>query len=192
MQLYDFYSYWRDTVGNFTTLPQHFKEHGYFTHSIGKVFHPGASSNYTDDARYSWSSIPYHPSTEQYKEAKVCLNDNGIRARNLMCPVRIIEQPQATLPDLQSLDAAIEFLHARDMKAVNNSLLPFFLAVGFHKPHIPFKYPQEYLSMCINICEKKLINYYYQGFIHWIKSSYRLIPTDHLVCQLWLGILGQI
>ena len=28
-------------AGNFTTLPQHFKDNGYFTASIGKVFHPG-------------------------------------------------------------------------------------------------------------------------------------------------------
>lgn len=39
--LYDFGSYWRSMAGNFTTLPQHFKESGYFTASIGKVFHPG-------------------------------------------------------------------------------------------------------------------------------------------------------
>ncbi|XP_039299359.1 LOW QUALITY PROTEIN: iduronate 2-sulfatase-like [Nilaparvata lugens] len=39
--LYDFYSYWRHVVGNFTTLPQFFKERGYVTKSIGKVFHPG-------------------------------------------------------------------------------------------------------------------------------------------------------
>jgi iduronate 2-sulfatase len=33
--------YWRDAVGNFSTLPQYFKENGYFTASIGKVFHRG-------------------------------------------------------------------------------------------------------------------------------------------------------
>ncbi|XP_046431986.1 iduronate 2-sulfatase isoform X3 [Neodiprion fabricii] len=40
LKLYDFYSYWRDTIGNFSTLPQHLKSHGYTTMSIGKVFHP--------------------------------------------------------------------------------------------------------------------------------------------------------
>jgi arylsulfatase A-like enzyme len=33
--------YWRTHAGNYTTLPQHFKQHGYFTQSVGKVFHPG-------------------------------------------------------------------------------------------------------------------------------------------------------
>ncbi|XP_036148467.1 iduronate 2-sulfatase isoform X4 [Monomorium pharaonis] len=40
LRLYDFYSYWRDTVGNYTTLPEHLKNNGYTTMSIGKVFHP--------------------------------------------------------------------------------------------------------------------------------------------------------
>ena len=35
-------TYWRETAGNFTTLPQHFKEAGYWTVTVGKVFHPGA------------------------------------------------------------------------------------------------------------------------------------------------------
>ena len=40
-RLYDFGSYWRKHAGNFTTIPQYFKENGYRTVSMGKVFHPG-------------------------------------------------------------------------------------------------------------------------------------------------------
>lgn len=36
-RLFDFYSYFRQFSGNFTTLPQYFKENGYDTYSIGKV-----------------------------------------------------------------------------------------------------------------------------------------------------------
>uniref|UniRef100_H0Y223 Sulfatase N-terminal domain-containing protein n=1 Tax=Otolemur garnettii TaxID=30611 RepID=H0Y223_OTOGA len=41
-RLYDFNSYWRVHSGNFSTIPQYFKENGYVTMSVGKVFHPGA------------------------------------------------------------------------------------------------------------------------------------------------------
>ena len=34
-------TYWRDNAGNFTSLPQHFKDAGYVTLSAGKIFHPG-------------------------------------------------------------------------------------------------------------------------------------------------------
>lgn len=142
LHLYDFYSYWRDVAGNFTTLPQHFKEHGYHTHSIGKIFHPGISSNWTDDAQYSWSEKPYHPPTEIFKEAKVCPTAKGTMAKNLVCPVIANEQPGGTLPDLESLNEALNFLTYRE-----NSIdkKPYFLAVGFHKPHVPLKYPIQYL-----------------------------------------------
>lgn len=141
LRLYDFYNYWRDTVANFTTLPQFFKENGYDTYSIGKVFHPGISSNFTDDYPYSWSEYPYHPPTEKYKDAAVCRDkDTKKLQRNLVCPVNVRRQPGGTLPDLESLDVAVNILSTR------NSSKPFLLAVGFHKPHIPIKFPKEYLG----------------------------------------------
>ncbi|KAF5287898.1 hypothetical protein FQA39_LY04072 [Lamprigera yunnana] len=142
LHLYDFNSYWRDSVGNYTTIPQLFKENGYLTYSVGKVFHPGASSNHTDDAKYSWSKKPYHPPTEKYKDAKVCVTRRGTLAQNLFCPVNLRQQPGGTLPDLESVHAAKEFLQYRNQKTDP----PFFLAVGFYKPHIPFKFPLEYLK----------------------------------------------
>ncbi|RZC42461.1 iduronate 2-sulfatase [Asbolus verrucosus] len=143
LRLYDFYSYWRDAAGNFTTLPQHFKENGYYTQSIGKIFHPGISSNFTDDSPYSWSGKPFHPKTEIYKDAKVCINPDAQFARNLNCPVVVSSQPGGTLPDLESLAAATEFIDNKD-KITGGK--PYFLAVGFHKPHVPLKFPVEYLD----------------------------------------------
>jgi iduronate 2-sulfatase len=144
LHLYDFYSYWRDSVGNFTTLPQLLKENGYYTQSVGKIFHPGISSNFTDDALYSWSGKPFHPKTDAYKESKVCVSSDGQLARNLICPVIVKSQPGGTLPDLESLEAASEFLDNKD-KITGGK--PYFLGVGFHKPHVPLKFPVEYLDL---------------------------------------------
>lgn len=143
LKLYDFYSYWRETAGNYTTLPQHFRENGYLTQSIGKVFHPGISSNFTDDAEYSWSFPPFHPPTEIFKNAKVCPTAKWGLQNNLNCPIIVEEQPEESLPDLQSLNEAIEFLKKWRNKKEKS---PYFLAVGFHKPHIPFKFPINYLG----------------------------------------------
>ncbi|XP_049808034.1 iduronate 2-sulfatase [Schistocerca nitens] len=139
IRLYDFYSYWRETAGNFTTLPQYFKQNGYHTMSIGKIFHPGISSNYSDDQPYSWSEEPFHPPTEQYRDSPVCHGTSGQLGRNLICPVSVELQPGKSLPDLQSLEAAKKFLREKREE-------PFLLAVGFHKPHIPLKFPREYLG----------------------------------------------
>uniref|UniRef100_A0A3Q0TBN7 Iduronate 2-sulfatase n=1 Tax=Amphilophus citrinellus TaxID=61819 RepID=A0A3Q0TBN7_AMPCI len=141
-RLYDFNSYWRVHSGNYTTLPQYFKSQGYFTMSVGKVFHPGIASNMTDDYPYSWSIPAYHPPSFRYEKKKVCKGEDGKLHVNLLCAVNVAEQPGGTLPDLESVDEAVRLLKTRP-----NDGTPFFLAVGFHKPHIPFRIPQEYLSL---------------------------------------------
>ncbi|XP_078067902.1 iduronate 2-sulfatase [Mustelus asterias] len=141
-RLYDHNSYWRAHAGNYTTLPQYLKMHGYITLSVGKVFHPGIVSNHTDDYPYSWSVPPFHPSTQKYKNAKVCKGPDGKKHANLVCPVDVEEMPERTLPDIQSTKEAIRLL--KNVKGLES---PFFLAVGYHKPHIPLKYPKEFLKL---------------------------------------------
>ncbi|XP_018025324.1 uncharacterized protein LOC108680906 isoform X2 [Hyalella azteca] len=121
----DAHHYWRDTH-NFTTLPQHFKQHGYYTASAGKVFHPGRCSNYSDDAPYSWSAVPYHPSSEQYKNFPACGPHKNMT--NIVCPVLVRDQPESTLPDLQTTHYAISFLqHWKNVQnggQLNENLMP--------------------------------------------------------------------
>lgn len=74
----------------------------------------------------------------------MCVLRNGTLASNLICPVIVKQQPKGTLPDLESLRDALDFLKYREEIAEDK---PYFLAVGFHKPHIPFKFPVEYLGM---------------------------------------------
>ncbi|XP_040323488.1 iduronate 2-sulfatase isoform X4 [Herpailurus yagouaroundi] len=141
-RLYDFNSYWRIHAGNFSTIPQYFKENGYVTMSVGKVFHPGISSNYSDDSPYSWSFPPYHPSSEKYENTKTCRGPDGQLHANLLCPVDVADVPEGTLPDKQSTEQAIRLL-----EKMKTSASPFFLAVGYHKPHIPFRYPKEFQKL---------------------------------------------
>lgn len=140
---YNFQHYWRSFAGNFTTLPQYFKENGYLTESAGKIFHHGPSSNKTDDYPYSWSYPTFIPSTQEYRNKPVCKTENGSLNRNLLCGVVVEFQPECTLPDIQSTDKAIEFLRNRKQ----DDEKPFFLGLGFYKPHIPFKIPKEYLKL---------------------------------------------
>ncbi|XP_071636561.1 iduronate 2-sulfatase isoform X2 [Temnothorax longispinosus] len=142
LRLYDFYNYWRDEAGNYTTLPEHLKNNGYTTMSIGKVFHPGISSNGSDDSPYSWTEKPFHPYTDRYKNAPVCrTSSQSEAATNLICPVRVSTMPNKTLPDVETLREARKFIHKHRKDSD-----PFFLAVGFQKPHVPFKYPKRYLK----------------------------------------------
>ena len=49
------------------------------------------------------------------------------------------------MPDIQSTQYALNFL--KNHTDANNSNQPFFLAVGYHKPHIPLKFPKQFLDM---------------------------------------------
>ena len=156
-QLYDFGSYWREVSGNFSTLPEYFRTVGGFhTRSVGKVFHPiGAMkrSKHADDVPYSWSSMPYHPDTQQFKNAPVCNNtdtdpsieDDGKLHANIVCPVDddLSSQPGHTLPDDDSAAEAARLLRDELGHAGQN----FLLMVGFHKPHIPLKFPRRFLDL---------------------------------------------
>ncbi|KAH8370041.1 hypothetical protein KR093_001982 [Drosophila rubida] len=143
LHLYDFYSYWRSFVGNFTTLPQYFKQHGYHTYSCGKVFHPGLSSNNSDDYPLSWSAPPFRPRTEQFMNSPVCPDHSGgvLRKNYLICPVQLQTQPYKTLPDIESVAEALRFVESRARQRQ-----PYFLALGFHKPHINFRFPRQFLG----------------------------------------------
>ena len=55
--------YWRDIGGNFTMIPQFFKEHGYRTLGGGKIFHPGKANN--NDDPISWTD-KYHHANDPY------------------------------------------------------------------------------------------------------------------------------
>ncbi|EZA50942.1 Iduronate 2-sulfatase [Ooceraea biroi] len=59
----------------------------------------------------------------------------------MICPVDVPTMPNQTLPDIEILQQARKFI--REHKEDSN---PFFLAVGFQKPHIPLKYPERYLK----------------------------------------------
>lgn len=67
----------------------------------------------------------------------MCRGEDGQLHANLLCAVNVAEQPGGTLPDMESTDEAVRLL-----KSQVDSADPFFLAVGFHKPHIPFRIPQ--------------------------------------------------
>lgn len=150
-KLYDVHYYWRKHAGNFTTLPQYFKEHGYHTVSAGKIFHPGIVSNHSDDQPYSWSEAAYHPPTHAHKQDPVCMGSDGALHTNIYCPVEVEKQPGGSLPDIETTEFAITWLKQwaaqEKTKPMNTSKKPFFLAVGYHKPHIPLKFPLQFLDL---------------------------------------------
>ena len=131
--VYNLHTYFRNVGGNFTTIPEYFKQNGYRTIGMGKIFHPGELASGNDDP-ISWTDPYFHaPNFETWNS-----NDNS----NLAVPEE--ESWLSPLPDQQIADQAISTLRtvANDTKVGKN----FFVAVGFRKPHAPFVFPESMLT----------------------------------------------
>ena len=100
---------------------------------MGKIFHPGAASGHDDPP--SWSEPYYHSPNLDYWDNKTYSH----------LAVPSAEYTQKPLPDTQIADHAVQTLKNLSQKALAGDQ-PFFVAVGFHKPHLPFIIPEEFLS----------------------------------------------
>ncbi len=116
-------THFRETVPDVVTLPQHFRAHGYYTQSVGRVFHLPAHQ----DDENSWSSpswrptwIPFDKQTTPSWEA-LDVEDDALRdGKTAKRAVQVLEQIKRQ---------------------------QFFLAVGFYKPHLPLKAPRKYFEL---------------------------------------------
>lgn len=191
--VYDLVTHFRKKVPDVVTLPQLFKEHGYHTQAIGKIYHPafpgyGIGSDLGDPVSWSephWLGAPryyYSPlgerlAREAFNAAMSSAKAGGpnwvaeVKARkaarqNQDSPeagedewktvnVRVLateapEVPDETLYDGQVAERAIAALRRqkeRQGATSAGSEQPFFLAVGFLKPHLPFIAPRKYWDL---------------------------------------------
>jgi iduronate 2-sulfatase len=124
----------RQVNPNVVTLPQYFKENGYETAAMGKIYHP-TSIGAGHDAP-SWSV--------SYIDAKnpVYALPNSINARGKGKATEC-----ADVPDDTYQDGSLTKLAIASMDKLSKGDKPFFLAVGFHKPHLPFVAPKKYWDL---------------------------------------------
>ena len=134
-RVWDLFSYWRQTSGNFTTIPQYFKEKGFLTAGMGKIFHPGHASA-GDDVAYSWTEPYFHgkdPVDKQKEKSWMAVPESVTSS--------------TPLQDTQTMRHAVETLQGISARRrTGEDARNFFVAVGFIKPHLPFVFPAKYLE----------------------------------------------
>ena len=130
--VYDLVSYWRTVGGNFTTIPQFFKQNGYISAGMGKIFHPWKSSGYDDPI--SWSLPYFHAKNhgwESIAKSWAAIPDD-----------LLVDKP---LLDFQIASQALDTLQLFADGGEHEGK-PFFIGVGFHRPHLPFVFPKSFLK----------------------------------------------
>ena len=151
--IYDLSTNFRVATPDAVTLGQYFQRHGWQTMSMGKVMHRG-HGNFEDAA--SWSVPHWVPAAGTYvtpaavaiaKAANEQLAKQGREAiaalpGPIVGPlVEIADLPDDAYQDGQIANEAIKRLRVADAGR------PFFMAVGFMKPHLPFSAPRKYWDL---------------------------------------------
>ncbi len=132
------------------SLPQWLREHGYTTVSIGKVSHyPGGlgGANWDDPAKpelpdaWDRSLMPSGP-WQSPKGAMHGLANGEARGKTGTTDVYQSEAgPDTTYPDGLIKEEAL-----KELGELSKADKPFFLAVGFIRPHLPFGSPETYME----------------------------------------------
>jgi arylsulfatase A-like enzyme/GH35 family endo-1,4-beta-xylanase len=165
-QVYDLKTKMRDKLPNVVTIPQHFKQMGYTTAGVGKIFDPRGVDKQSDDV--SWS-LPYkrahqlkypkdwgQPMVGYYQNQQIKEKIKSIIKKENISPSKVgdylktVFRPpfsSSPAPDEAYADGAIAAEALRMIDDLSTKRKPFFLAVGFKRPHLPFSAPKKYWNL---------------------------------------------
>ena len=150
------HKHFRDHLPDIVTLPQHFMNHGYHSQALGKIFHGAFVVRNKWNDPVSWS-VP-----EWYPEPRYYYTDEGVEvARRVFAPkakalgvsvdewgkyfVLGLSYEAPEVEDNVLYDGQIAERGIETLRKIHGE--PFFLALGFIRPHLPFIAPKKYWDM---------------------------------------------
>jgi iduronate 2-sulfatase len=167
-QVWNLFTKMRDVNPDILTIPQYFAQQGYTTAGIGKVFDERCVDREQD--KPSWT-IPYYevepryfhnaqvpaflhyqaPETrkavEFYRAQAAQSGLDAGQTQKLLFKHARPSTEATNLPDSAYLDGAMAIKANEILRKLAQDGKPFFFAVGYAKPHLPFVAPQKYWDM---------------------------------------------
>jgi uncharacterized sulfatase len=144
-RVYENATHFRKNLPEVLTLGQFFRLVGYYVVRIGKIFHYGVPAQIgtsgLDDAR-TWERF-YNPIGRDRREEGLLRNlqpDN----KNLGA---VLAWHASAGTDAEHTDGKVADQAIQVLEECKKQGKPFFLAVGFYKPHVPWIAPQKYFQM---------------------------------------------
>lgn len=139
LRVWDLRTHFRDTTPRAVTLPEHFKKSGYFTQNVGKIFHNWLHQIQGDPQ--SWS-VPAQMHFASHATDKPQLDQPW--------PASSAVDPKCECRDVSDeayFDGRVAALAVDALRSCAANSQPFFLAVGFWKPHSPMNAPKKYWDL---------------------------------------------
>ncbi len=141
------------------TLPQHLRSGGYFTASVGKIFHNIFPDEPSWDLRHSIPGFPFDPDAVYLGEEGRRIQARRVeeweklgRAENrkdrfghYYVKAQATEAPDVA--DAAYYDGAQTDWAVEELAKLGQREEPFFLAVGYYRPHLPFNAPRRYWDL---------------------------------------------
>ncbi len=148
-KVWDLVTEMRSVIPDAVTLPQHFLRHGYRSVAYGKIFHnpfPDAAS--WDEPTHEQANIVNHSDENlarlrDFRKAMKAAGKSSAAINRIRGPAtEIQEQPDEKTYDGKQTGEAIA-----KMSELASGKSPFFLAVGYIRPHLPFIVPRKYWEL---------------------------------------------
>ena len=118
-------------------LPQYFRQQGYYTAHVGKIFHTGPE--FEDPA--SWD----HEIRETGKHPP---EDKILRGKRVERPNKnSLDWAELKSSDAETADGVVAAQASEMLRERARAGTPFFLGVGFRRPHSPYAAPRKYFEL---------------------------------------------
>jgi iduronate 2-sulfatase len=139
IRVWNLATHFRDHQPGVKTLPQWFREHGYVSEGIGKLYH---NHGRTAGDERSWDRPEVMHSASHYADVPLAKNETPPPQFD-----RDIKTRDDDVPDDAYFDGRIATLAVDALARLKEEGKPFFLGVGFWKPHLPFNAPKKYWDL---------------------------------------------
>lgn len=130
---------WRKRWSHIVTMNQHFKANGYTTIGLGKVYHGSGGPGVDPENWTRWIQVQ----GQEYADPASLEAARENRRRKGRGPAT----EGAQTGDETHFDGNRARTGAEQIQALAGAGKPFFLAVGFTKPHLPFVAPAKYWDL---------------------------------------------
>jgi len=159
LRVWDLQTDLRTVVPDALTLPQHFRRSGYHTTGIGKVFHNIFPDPPSWDEEVFLEGFPFDPDAVYADEEGLAIQDQKRQAlvdagreesakdRFGHYYLKAVATEAPDVPDNAYYDGAQTDWAVGRLAELAREEEPFFLAVGYYRPHLPFNAPKRYWDL---------------------------------------------